>query len=101
MFWKVQWIIFISTDVENRESAKLWITDPRETEISLTAIYPSEILVASIRFVKETARTLLDTCAIKLAHVNHYNLFSSPHKELCGYSSISDGVGISVCHPFT
>jgi len=32
MFWKVQGIIFISIDMENRESAKLRITDPRETE---------------------------------------------------------------------
>jgi hypothetical protein len=101
MFWKVQGIIFISIDVEKRESAKLRIMDPRETEGSLTAVYSSEILVAFIRFIKETPRTLLDTCAITLAHINHYSLFSSPHKELCGYSSISDGVGISVCHPFT
>jgi hypothetical protein len=75
VFWKVQGIIFISIDVENRKCGKLRITDPRETEGSLKALYFSEILVAFIRLIKETLRALLDTCAVTLAHINHYNLF--------------------------
>jgi hypothetical protein len=101
MFWKVQGIVFIFIYVQNCQSAKLRTANPRETEGSLTAINSSEILVAFIRLIQETPRALLDTCAIKLAHINHDHLFSSPHKELCEYSSISDGFGVSVCHTFT
>jgi len=75
VFWKFQEIIFISIDVENRGCLKLRITDPRETEGPLTAVRSSQILVAFIRLITETPRSLLDTRAITLAYINHYNLF--------------------------